>query len=202
MAPALALGAEPPEPGIMERPPRSRHDHVITGGLLVRCLLYLGTIQSLAAMAAFYVLFWTSGYPGRWLDLPSTGPVYEAATAMTLASVVMTQVGNLFAHRTERVSILRLGRRLLFGNRLIWLGIAVELVLILLLVYWPVANGIFGTAPFDPGYWVFLVAWVPALLVADELRKAVVRRQERHGEPGRSTEVPGLRTTGAGGGGR
>ena len=202
MAPALALGAEPPEPGIMERPPRSRRDHVITGGLLVRSLLYLGTIQSLAAMAAFYILFWTSGYAGRWLDLPSTGSVYEAATAMTLASVVMTQVGNLFAHRTERVSVLRLGRRLLFGNRLIWLGIGVEIILILLLVYWPVANGIFGTAPFAPGYWAFLVAWVPALLVADELRKAVVRRQERRSEPGRSTEAPNLRTTGARGGGR
>jgi potassium/sodium efflux P-type ATPase len=202
MAPALALGAEPPEPGIMDRPPRSRRDHVITGGLLVRSLLYLGTIQSLAAMGAFYLLFWTSGYAGRWLDLPSTGPVYQAATAMTLASVVMTQVGNLFAHRTERVSILGLGGRLLFGNRLIWLGIAVELMLIVLLVYWPVANGIFGTAPFAPGYWAFLVAWVPALLVADELRKAVVRRQERRGEPGRSPEVPDHRTRGTRGGGR
>jgi P-type Ca2+ transporter type 2C len=202
MAPALALGAEPPEPGIMDRPPRSRRDHVITGGLLVRSLLYLGTIQSLAAMAAFYVLFWTSGYPGQWLDLPSTGSVYAAATAMTLASVVMTQIGNLFAHRTERVSILGLGRRLLFGNRLIWLGIGVELIVILLLVYWPVANEVFGTAPFHPGYWAFLVAWVPALLVADELRKAVVRRQERSGAQGRSTEAPDLSTTGARGGGR
>jgi potassium/sodium efflux P-type ATPase len=201
MAPALALGAEPPEPGIMDRPPRSRRDHVITGGLLVRSLLYLGTIQALAAMVAFYLFFWTSGYAGQWLDLPSTGPVYEAATAMTLASVVMTQIGNLFAHRTERVSILGLGRRLLIGNRLIWVGIAVEVIVILLLVYWPVANGVFGTAPFHPGYWAFLVVWIPALLVADELRKAVVRRQERRGERGRSTEAPGLRTTGARGGG-
>jgi hypothetical protein len=71
-----------------------------------------------------------------------------------------------------------------------------------LLVYWPVANGIFGTAPFAPGYWAFLVAWVPALLVADELRKAVVRRQERRGEPGRSPEVPDHRTRGTRGGGR
>jgi potassium/sodium efflux P-type ATPase len=202
MAPALALGAEPPEPGVMDRPPRSRRDHVITGGLLVRSLLYLGTIQSLAAMAAFYIFLWTSGYAGRWLDLPSTGPVYQAATAMTLAAVVMTQVGNLFAHRTERVSILGLGPRLFFGNRLIWLGIAIELVLIVMLVYLPFANGVFGTAPFDPGYWAFLVAWIPALLVADELRKAVLRRLERRAEAGRSTEVPDLRTLGARGGGR
>jgi ATPase, P-type (transporting), HAD superfamily, subfamily IC/ATPase, P-type (transporting), HAD superfamily, subfamily IC len=202
MAPALALGAEPPEPGIMDRPPRSLRDHVITGGLLIRSLLYLGTIQSLAAMAAFYFLFWTSGYAGQWLDLPSSGPVYQAATAMALASVVMTQVGNLFAHRTERISVLRLGRRRLFGNRLIWLGITVELVLILLLVYSPVANGVFGTAAFAPGYWTFLVAWIPVLFVADELRKAVVRRRERPGAPRPSTGAPFIHTLRPGGNGR
>ena len=177
MAPALALGAEPPEPGTMDRPPRSQRDHVITRGLLIRSLLYLGTIQSIAAMAAFYLYFWTNGYAEQWLDLPSSGPVYQAATAMTLAAVVMTQVGNLFAHRTERISVFALGRRGFFGNRLIWLGIGTELVLILALVYLPVGNAVFGTAPFAPAYWLFLVALVPALLVADELRKAVLRRR-------------------------
>jgi len=54
----------------------------------------LGLIQSAAAMAAFYFLFWTNGYRGRWMDLPSHGPLYQAATAMTLAAVVMTQVGT------------------------------------------------------------------------------------------------------------
>ena len=179
MAPALALGSEPPEPGIMEEPPRSRHDHVITRGLLVRSLLYLGTIQSVAAMAAFFLLYWTSGYAGQWLDLPSTGPIYEAATAMTLAAIVMTQIGNLFAHRTERVSIAQLGWRRMLGNRLIWIGLIAEIVLVLLLVYTPLANAIFGTAPFAPAYWLFLVALAPALLVADELRKAVARRRGR-----------------------
>lgn len=73
MAPALALGSEPPEPGIMDEPPRSQHDHVITRGLLVRSLLYLGTIQSLAALAAFYLLFWTSGFAGRRAAAGSPG---------------------------------------------------------------------------------------------------------------------------------
>ncbi|HLO35133.1 MAG TPA: HAD-IC family P-type ATPase, partial [Candidatus Deferrimicrobium sp.] len=198
MAPALALGSEPPEPGSMTQPPRSRSDHVVTRGLLVRSLLYLGTIQSLAALAAFYFLFWTSGFAGRWIDLPATGQVYGAATAMTLASIVMTQVGNLFAHRTERVSIATLGWRRILGNRLIWLGIVAEIVLVVLLVYTPVANEVFGTAPFAPGYWLFLVAWVPALLVADELRKAVVRRRERSQVAHQSAQVTRSVRTGGG----
>ena len=202
MLPALALGTEPPEPGIMDQPPRSLRDHVITVGLLVRSLLFLGTIQSAAAMLAFYVLFWTSGFAGQWLDLPSSGPLYAAATAMTLASIVMTQVGNLFAHRTERVSVFSLGRERLLGNHLIWVGIAAELVLVALLVYTPFANSVFGTAPFAPGYWLFLAAWVPALLVADELRKAIVRRRERSRTVRPSMGAPFIRPAGTGGGGR
>jgi len=202
MAPALALGAEPPEPGVMDRPPRSLGDHVITRGLLVRSLLYLGTIQSIVALSAFFLFYWTNGYAGQWLDLPASGPIYAAATAMTLASIVMTQVGNLFAHRTDRISILRLGRQRLLGNRLIWVGIAVELVLILLLVYTPVANAIFGTAPFAPAYWLYLVIWLPVLLVADELRKAVVRRRERSRAAAPASSAPTIRSARAGGGER
>ncbi len=200
MAPALALGAEPPEPETMDRPPRSQRDHVITRGLLVRSLLYLGTIQSFAAMAAFYLYFWLNGHAGQWFDLPSSGPIYQAATAMTLAAVVMTQVGNLFAHRTERISVFALGPRRFFGNRLIWLGIATELLLIVVLVYLPIGNAVFGTAPFAPAWWLFLMAWVPALLVADELRKAVLRR--RRPAAASATRGGRVRPAAAGGGGR
>jgi magnesium-transporting ATPase (P-type) len=202
MAPALALGAELPEPGIMDQPPRSLGDHVITRGLMARSLLYLGTIGGIAGMAAFYLLFWTSGFARQWLDLPASGLVYQAATAMTLAAIVMTQVGSLFAWRTERVSLLSLGRQRLLGNRLIWLGLGTELILIVLLVYTPFANAVFGTAPFAPGYWLFLVAWVPLPLVADELRKAIVRRRERLHTVRPSTGAPLIRPVGTGGGGQ
>jgi P-type Ca2+ transporter type 2C len=174
LVPALALGAEPPEPGVMSRPPRKLSEHVITAGLLARAYLYLGPIQSLAAMSAFFWLFWTSGYWGQFLGLPSNGPLYQAATAMTLAAVVFTQIGNLFAQRTERSSVFRVG---FFSNRMVWIGIATELILIAAIVYVPFLQNIFGTAAFGWQYWLFLLAWMPALLVADELRKWVVRRR-------------------------
>lgn len=178
LVPALALGAEPPEPGVMSRPPRKLSEHVITPGLLARAYLWLGPIQSLAAMAAFFWLFWSNGYWGQFLGLPSTGPLYQAATAMTLAAVVVTQIGNLFAQRTERTSIFRVG---FFSNRLVWVGIATELFLIALIVYVPFFQAIFGTAAFGWPQWLFLLAWMPALLVADELRKWVVRRRTKGG---------------------
>src|SRR5262249_50682978 len=137
---------------------------------------WLGTVQSMAALAAFYFMYWTNGYWGQWLDLPASGSLYRAATAMTLASVVATQIGNLFVQRTESLSVFRMrwGR-----NRLVWVGIATELMLIVLLVYVPVLQRLFDTAPFPLHNWLFLFAWTPVLLLANEVRKALVRCRTR-----------------------
>jgi magnesium-transporting ATPase (P-type) len=178
LVPALALGAEPPAPGVMDQPPRRLQEHVITPGLLARAYLWLGPLQSLAALAAFYFLFWTNGYWGQWLDLPSTGLLYQAATTMTLAAVVTTQIGNLFAQRAEQSSIAQIG---LFSNRLVWLGVATELVIIGMIVYVPLLQMVFGTTAIGLQDWLFLFAWAPLLLVADELRKFLLRRTKGGG---------------------
>ena len=180
LVPALALGAEPPEPGVMEQPPRDRNAHVITQALLMRAYVWLGLVQSLAAMVAFYFAYWTMGYWGQWIDLPSSGAVYQAATATTLACVVATQIGNLFAQRTETLSVFRVG---LLNNYLLWVGIATEILLLLLIVYVPVLQTVFGTQAFPAGTWVFLLAWVPSLLLVDEVRKALVRRSQKTRSP-------------------
>jgi Ca2+-transporting ATPase len=177
LVPALGLGAELPEPGIMARPPRNLNEHVITPALLRRAYLWLGPVQSLAAMAAFYYQYWTHGYWGQFLNLPAGGELYRSATAMALAAVVTTQIGDLFAQRTARASAFRIAW---FKNRLIWIGIATELVLILLIVYTPFLNTFIGTAPFPLANWLFLFAWMPALLLVDEVRKFLVRHSSPH----------------------
>jgi hypothetical protein len=66
-----------------------------------------------------------------------------------------------------------------FSNRMIWIGIASELLLISVIVYVPFFQQAIGTAAFPLQNWLFLFAWTPSLLLADELRKAHVRRRER-----------------------
>jgi P-type Ca2+ transporter type 2C len=184
LVPALGLGAESPEPGLMDRPPRSLKEHVITRSLLLRAYVWLGPLQSLAVMAAFYFQYWTHGYRGQWLDLPASGPLYESATAMALACVVTTQIGNLFAQRTERSSVIRVG---LFNNPLLWVGIISELMILFLIVYFPPLQDIIGTRAFAPENWLFLFAWAPLLLIAEECRKALLRAWERRKFNGGST---------------
>lgn len=176
MVPALALGAESPAPGVMDQPPRSLNEHVISRALLIRAYLWLGPIQSLAAMAAFYFQYWTHGYWGQWIDLPASGSLYQSATAMALAAVVITQIGNLFAQRAGDTSIFRIKLR---HNRLVWIGILSELLLIALIVYVPFLQEVIGTAAFPLVNWIFLLAWMPSLLLIDELRKLLVRGRSK-----------------------
>ena len=133
----------------------------------------LGFRQGLITMIAFFYMFWTNGYWGQFLDLPSTGSLYVAATSLALASVVFTQIGNVFGQRTEKTSIFKLP---LFNNRLIWIGILSELVLVFLIVYTPFLNAFIGTGPFPASYWLFLVPFIPALTIIDEVAKLIKRK--------------------------
>ncbi len=134
--PALALGREPAEAGIMHRPPRLRSEGVIRRGMLVRAWLFLGVICAALAMAGFfYVLLgagWSPGDPtGKGEPLHHA---YQQATTMTFLGMIAGQIGTAFAARTERASLRSVG---VFSNPLLLWGIAFELVLAALMIYAP-----------------------------------------------------------------
>lgn len=174
MVPALGLGAEPPEEGVMDLPPRKLSDHLITKELLTRAYLVLGPVQSVVAMLAFYFYYWTNGHAGQWLDLPDTGNLYLAATAIALSAVVMTQIGNVLAQRAGHRSILKLP---LFSNKLVWIGIVTEVLLAFGIVYLPFLQKFIGTSAFNLKYWLFLALFIPALPITDAIFKAFKRRR-------------------------
>lgn len=170
MVPAMGLGAESPEPGIMDIPPRSQKESLLTKKLLSRALLWYGSMEAIACMAAFFYLNWLNGWPGT--PLPGTGTIYRMATTMTFAAIVLAQVGAVFACRTERVSIFKTG---FHTNKLILVGILVELILLSLITYLPFLHNLFNTAPLGLKEWVFLI-WIPfAVLLIDEIRKFFLR---------------------------
>lgn len=105
-----------------------------------------------------------------------SGSVYVTATTMTLAGIVATQIGNVFACRTERESVFKVG---FFKNRLVLWGIITELTIISLLIYSPFLQRIFGLAPIGFKEWAFLFAFAPVLLFAEEGRKWLLRNRNR-----------------------
>jgi P-type Ca2+ transporter type 2C len=179
IVPALALGAERPEPGTMDRPPRARDEHLITPALLRRSYLWLGPAQAAIVMGAFFLTYHAMGTWNGLDTLPHQGPIYAAATAAALAAVVTTQIGNLFAHRTDRRSVFEVG---LASNRFAWAAIATEIALIAAIVYLPPLQAVIGTAAFPAWLWLPLLAATPTLLAIDEGRKALLRRRHRRQE--------------------
>ena len=134
--PALALGREKAEPGIMSRPPRPRSQNIITRPMLFRAWLFLGLISAALGMGAFFYVLTRSGW--HLGDPTGAGtPLhhgYQQATTMTFLSMVACQVGTAFAARTERASLRSIG---VFSNPLLLWGVAFELVLTAVLIYVP-----------------------------------------------------------------
>lgn len=188
MVPALALGAEPPETGIMERPPRPKQEFLMNRALLLRAYGFLGVVETVLAMLGFFIVWWGNGYSLADLQRvtpqilshtadPAVTAIYWQATTMTLATIVACQVGNLFACRSEWVSVLRLRWR---QNRLLWIGIGVEVVALLSFIYVPPLSQAFTTLPLAGWQWGLLLLCPPLLLGAEEGRKVWVRRGRSH----------------------
>ncbi|MCQ3925747.1 MAG: cation-transporting P-type ATPase [Candidatus Jettenia caeni] len=172
MVPALALGTESPERGIMDKPPRPKNKRLLDIPLLLRAYCFLGPMEAVACMAGFFFIYFQHGWrPG--VEMPDAGPIYLTATTMTLAAIIVTQIGNVFACRTDRESIFKVG---FFSNKLVLLGIASELIIISALVYIPFLERIFGLAPIGLKEWGFLSVFAPTLLLIEEGRKWIMRK--------------------------
>jgi calcium-translocating P-type ATPase len=174
--PALALGREPAEPGLMDRPPRPRREGVIRGEMLLRAWGLLGLVSGLLVLGGFLLTLLRAGWqPGDPVGAGSPfHHAYLQATTMSFLGIVACQLGTAFAARTQRASLRSVG---LFSNRLLLWGIAFEVLFSLALVYLPLTAGLFGLAgpPLDD---LVVVLTFPVLVWgADEIRKGVLRRR-------------------------
>lgn len=173
MLPALGLGTESPEQGIMDQPPRNLKEPLLNRKLIMKGFLWYGLLASLASLASYLFVNIQNGWPG----VPLAGgdsEVYIKATTMTLAAIVFCQIGAVFNCRTEKQSVFKIG---ILSNKRINFGIVVELLLIILLVYLPPLQKVFHTAPLNAADWLFLCIWPPVILLLEELRKVFLRKR-------------------------
>jgi magnesium-transporting ATPase (P-type) len=184
IVPALALGREPAEPGIMERPPRPRREGVIRRQMLTRAWIFVGGIEAALVLGGFFFVLLRAGWsPGDPVDAGEPlHDTYVLATTMTFAGIVACQVGTAVAARTERVSLRSVG---VFSNRLLLWGIAFELAFAAAVIYLPALRPMFHTAPLGVTEIAFLVPFPFVVWGADELRRALRRRSSA--QPGHDT---------------
>ncbi|KNZ42603.1 cation-translocating P-type ATPase [Acetobacterium bakii] len=177
MVPAIGLGAELPEAGIMDHPPRSQKEPLLSRQLLLLAFFWYGMLESVISISAYFFLNWQYGWPG--VPLADSGTIYRMATTMTLTAIVICQVGVVFNARTHRASVFSIG---FFTNRLLLIGIAVELILICILMYVPIFHDLFNTAPLGLSQWAYLIIWAPVIILLDELRKAFLRGWDKRAD--------------------
>jgi calcium-translocating P-type ATPase len=174
--PALALGREPGEPGILDRPPRPRDTGIIDRPLLVRAWLWLGLVEAALVTGGFFFVLaqagWSPGDPtGEGSALHAD---YLAATTMTFAGITACQVGTAFAARTSRASLREIG---ILSNPLLLWGILFELAFAGAVIYLPPLQDLFATAGLSGTELAILAAFPPVVWGSDELRRWALRRR-------------------------
>ena len=185
MFPALALGMEKPEPDVMSRPPRPRGQPLLDRGLLLRAF-WLGSIEAAMCFGGFLLVFILAGHAHRiglqflepitaWfpfrLSIPFEKTLPLAATVYH-AGVVMAQVGNALACRSDRTRGIRLGW---WSNPYLWFGIILELLGIVSLIHIPALARLFNHVPLPGWIWAGLALYAPVLYSIEWIRKAIVR---------------------------
>jgi potassium/sodium efflux P-type ATPase len=171
--PALALGVELPEPGVMDRPPKSPKEKLLNFSLFFRGYILLGLINSIAVLSGYFWVLYSGGW--HWGQvLSADNPLTKQAATMSFLGIVIMQVANVFACRTEVASMFNIG---MFTNKLLNIGVVFEIALTAILIYVPFLQSIFGTYPVSITHWLFFIAFIPLLIGVEELRKFYLRKK-------------------------
>lgn len=174
VVPALALGMEPPEPGIMEQPPRRRDAPLLDAGLGLR-FASLGLVEAGLGLAGYAAVYVAAGWqPG--LPFPAGETLAAQARAACQAGIVGGQIGAVFACRTDREPSWRRG---LTANPTLLAGVVLAVLFMAAIVYVPVFQRIFSTAALPWSAWPLMLAGGALLLGIDEARKAILRSTGR-----------------------
>ncbi|GIU93967.1 MAG: ATPase [Gaiellaceae bacterium] len=157
--PAIALGVDPPEPDLMQRPPRRRAEGIFTRPVVG--LIVLGGAWS--ALANLLLFLWA-------LD---TGRETEEAMSLVFTSLVLTEFLKAYSYRSDRRSVLERT----FANRWLNLAVAWELTLLCLVLYVPFLQHAFGTVGPSLEEWALVLAVAATIVPVLEVGKWVVRRR-------------------------
>ncbi|PXY19015.1 cation-translocating P-type ATPase [Prauserella muralis] len=171
LLPALALGAEPPNPRTMRG--RARIGALIDGRVARRAFGVLGPAEGIATMVAFLGVLLAGGW--QLGTAPPTG-LLAMASGTAFATIVLAQLANAFACRSESRWIGRVGVR---GNPLLLYAVVFELgMLAAFLLLPPLPELLGGSLPSVLG-WALACVAIPAVLLADTLHKALRSRLSR-----------------------
>jgi len=164
--PALALGVDPADEGLMQQPPRPASEGVLTGSMW-RGILLVGVV-----MAAGTLFVLDASMPGGFIE--GTGDLPYAQT-MAFTTLMLFQMFNVFNARSD----VRSAFEDLFTNSWLWAATSVSVALQLAVVYVPALQRAFGTVPLTAADWLRCVAAASCVLWFREGAKLIARASGR-----------------------
>lgn len=159
-APALALGVDPADPGLMKQPPRPRGEGVITRRMWAG-IVYVGVIMAAGTM---FVL--DASLPGGLIE--GAGDIRYAQT-MAFTTLVIFSLFNVFNARSDEKSAF-IG---LLSNKWLWGAVLTSLVLQAAVLYVPFLQRAFSTVALSAGDWLRCTAVGSSVLWLRELSKLI-----------------------------
>lgn len=111
--------------------------------------------------------------------MAASDPYYIKGTTMTFAGIVVAQMGNVLACRTNKTSIFRTGLK---SNKWIWVGIASQVTILSLIIYVPFLQTVFGTGAIGLADWGYLALLAVIVISVEEVRKWFSRRWTKNGK--------------------
>ncbi|MCB9358979.1 cation-transporting P-type ATPase [Candidatus Woesearchaeota archaeon] len=172
MLPAIGLGMEKPSDDIMKRPPRSKTSKLLNWKMIARSYGFIGPLQTAFSYIVFFSILMNGGW--TWgMPIQVTDKLYMSAITAFLATIVITQMFNVFACRTSRLSVFSKG---IFSNKFILIGLLSEAILMTIIATVPHIQMIFGTWFFPIHYLLWMIGFGMIILLVEELRKLIDRR--------------------------
>lgn len=163
---ALALAFEPPEPGVMKRPPRNAREPVLTPLFLWR----IGYVSLILMVGTFGLFLWEQ----------QRGTSIEQARTVAVNTLVMFEIFYLFNSRFMTASVLNY--KGFFGNRYVLYAAGLLLLFQLAFTYLPPIQTLFGTAAIGAGVWLRIILVASSVLFIVELEKFLGRCGSRSGK--------------------
>lgn len=161
--PALAMGVDPTDESVMNRPPRNMADRIINKAMWWR-VIYIGVIMGLVTLLSIDMF-----YPG---GLIAGSDSLDTARTVGFTTLVLAQLFNALNSRSETQSAFHH----MTSNRWLWYSIGLGVVLQIMVVHVPFLQTAFGTTALDPLHWAVAIGMASIVLWAEELSK-LVRRQ-------------------------
>ena len=162
--PAIALGVEPAEPGIMTHKPRGRQSNFFDGGVF-GAIVYQGVFQTILVLAVYG---WGLVFP----EHHTQAEIHADALTMAFATLGLIQLLHAFNVKSVYQSVFKVG---LFRNKTFNWAIPVAFVLLMATIVVPGFNNLFHVSHLSMTQWLAVIVGSFLIVVLVELVKAIQR---------------------------